>query len=395
MRAQRRRKTLLRRLVVWLVAKGLLPPLLLKLHAGRRPILLLRAAWQRVGRRFDHLLSAAFNVDLEDDSAFFDGGTAEGRAAIVRKCKLDALLRYARTESSLRLPVLSWLDASQMRGTPQRRLSAASQLTATSAGLGGAFPKRGAFADASASLGGGSRLFQKPPPPNTPDAPGNPPPSGTGSSILLFPSQGFSQSNDIVEELAEVDPALAEVIDQSEELIAVQEVGILFEQYHCATWWWEIVVRSAGRCAAAGRHRRLRMSVLSRSSTAGAHQHTLMSYRPVPLAAAAAAAQELAKKVLFTSLLTFVGRGKVVQVIFGLVLSFFLVMFYQAVGPFASRATNRVGLSTSISLFLYLMVALMLKTNAELEVGWMSVFVITLTVGTPAAALLIVMFTSE
>lgn len=79
---------------------------------------------------------------------------------------------------------------------------------------------------------------------------------------------------------------------------------------------------------------------------------------------ARASLQELAKKVLFTSLLGFVGRGKVLQVIFGLVLSFFLVMIYQAVGPFASRATNRVGLSSSIALFLYLMLALMLKVKS-------------------------------
>lgn len=81
--------------------------------------------------------------------------------------------------------------------------------------------------------------------------------------------------------------------------------------------------------------------------------------------------------------------------IFGLVLSFFLVMVYQNVGPFASRATNRVGLSTSIALFLYLMLALMLKAGAELPESYMSVFVTALTIGTPSVALLIITFTPE
>lgn len=232
MRAQKRRKTLLRRLVAWLVGKGVLPPLFLKLHAGRRPIIVLRAAVQRVVRRIDHFLSGVFKVDLEDDSAFYDGSTPQGRAAIIRKCKIDGLLKYAQTESSLRLPVLSWLDASAVHGAaPKRGISGISHLTASSwdksskeggGGKGGGVAHRGKVAPAPASTNGKS--------------------SESFSSVLLY-TQSYTKSDDFGSEIAAEDPALAELIDSSEELIAVQEVGILFEQYRCSTWWWEIVVR--------------------------------------------------------------------------------------------------------------------------------------------------------
>ena len=99
------------------------------------------------------------------------------------------------------------------------------------------------------------------------------------------------------------------------EKLAEQRIGFLFEAYHVQCWYWEIV--------------------------------------------------ELIRKFLLTGVMSLVSPGSAAQVIMGILISFAAVVLYARRRPYAELAVNRLGLYAQVNVFLFTLVALLLKVKAD------------------------------
>jgi hypothetical protein len=74
---------------------------------------------------------------------------------------------------------------------------------------------------------------------------------------------------------------------------------------------------------------------------------------------------ELLRKFLLTGVMSLVSPGSAAQVVMGLLFSFAAVVLYARRRPYSEVAVNRLGLYAQVNIFLFLLVALLLKVKAD------------------------------
>ena len=149
---------------------------------------------------------------------------------------------------------------------------------------------------------------------------------------------------------------------QDMERRAVREVGFLFLPYEPGRWWWEQVELSKKIVLTAG------ISFVARGSAQQARARLLRGLRH-PAA----------------------GRGTrsaPSQVVVALVIAFFLVLLFERMHPYADPRTTNLGKVAQITMFFYLLVALLLKMQVVLPPDTYDVLVETLSLLTPVAPVL-------
>jgi hypothetical protein len=100
---------------------------------------------------------------------------------------------------------------------------------------------------------------------------------------------------------------------------AMKEVGFLFADYHCGSWFWEAV--------------------------------------------------ELFRKLILTSILALVQPGSATQVVVGFLVAFACLMLNMRIKPYASQQLNFVNTMAQLNLFFFMFVALLLKVNIDDAAG--------------------------
>lgn len=124
-----------------------------------------------------------------------------------------------------------------------------------------------------------------------------------------------------------------------QEKLAEHRIGFLFEAYHVECWYWCVAL------------------------TARAWRLHLRSHGPgLPLRREIV---ELLHKFLLTGVMSLVSPGSAAQVVMGLLVSFATVVLYARRRPFAEVTINRLGLYAQVNIFLFLLVALLLKVRAD------------------------------
>ena len=73
------------------------------------------------------------------------------------------------------------------------------------------------------------------------------------------------------------------------------------------------------------------------------------------------------RKLLLTSILALIAPMSAGQVVVGLLIAFFALLFSLKVQPFASDTLNNVNTLAQLNLFFFLLVALLLKVNLDGE----------------------------
>jgi hypothetical protein len=100
---------------------------------------------------------------------------------------------------------------------------------------------------------------------------------------------------------------------------AMKEVGFLFADYHCGSWYWEAV--------------------------------------------------ELGRKLILTSILALVQPGSATQVVVGILVAFACLLLNLRLKPYASEQLNFVNTMAQLNLFFFMFVALLLKVNIDDAAG--------------------------
>jgi hypothetical protein len=154
------------------------------------------------------------------------------------------------------------------------------------------------------------------------------------SELLALPPLQWRLAGRLAEEeetpLASAAPPLP---PSPQEKLAENRIGFLFEAYHVQCWY--------------------------------AHSPIDVTWLVLTLRRRYGEIVELLRKFLLTGVMSLVSPGSAAQVVMGLLFSFAAVVLYARRRPYSEVAVNRLGLYAQVNIFLFLLVALLLKVKAD------------------------------